>query len=152
MCPVPDPGQQLGHQRPAGPGRRPGIPVGRRALGGHRVRVQQIPWFLRYEAHASYEFRGRRPVRYGAADPYRSGGGFDQPDQGAEQGGLSGSVPAHQRDRLAGGDGEVDPAERLDRAAPDGEGGDLGHAGWGCLGGGVGGAPAEEAGEGGGGA
>lgn len=134
---VADAQQQLGHQRPAGTGPGARVGIGRRALGGHRVRVQQIPRLLRYETHAAYEVPRGGAMRDRPADPHGSGRRFDQADQRREQSGLAGAVPSHQRDGLAGGGSEVDAAERLDATATDGEGFDCG---WvlGCWG--VGGA------------
>ena len=74
---VRDPGQQFGDQGAAGARFRVRVAVRGRALGGHRVRVQQVARLLRYEAHAAYEFTGRR-AGAGTAPPTRT-----EPDAGS---------------------------------------------------------------------
>ena len=59
-CRPATPGQQLGDQGPAGAGRGARVLVGGRALGGDRVRVQQVARLLRDEADLADELaRGR---------------------------------------------------------------------------------------------
>ncbi len=63
--------------------------------------------------HSSYD--GQRGVEQ--AD--LSGHERPEPDQRADQGGLAGPVGAHERDELAGPDGEVDPAQHGPAAEGD---------------------------------
>lgn len=114
-------GEQLGDESAAAAGVGARVRVGRRALGGDRVRVQQIARLLRYEPDPADHLARRGPVRGAAADLYRPGRRLVHPDERAEQRGLPGAVTAHQGDRLAGAHREGDLPQRLDPPAPQTE-------------------------------
>jgi hypothetical protein len=64
--------------------------------------------------------------RVDAADDDRSGGGREDARERAQRRGLAGSVAAHERDRRAGGDAQVEAVDRADVAELDDEPGDVG--------------------------
>lgn len=129
---VRDAGQEPRDQITAGARIRARVVVGGRALGGHRVRVQEVPRFLRDQADAADQLARARAVRDRAAHQGRAGRRADQADQGGQEGGLPGAVAAHQGDDLTGPDREVDVTQRLDTPPPHREPrdpGDGGHLG-----------------------
>lgn len=126
---VRDAGQQPRDKGAAGARTRARVMVGGGALGGHRVRVQEVPRFLRDQADAADQVARARAVRDHPAHQGRAGRRADQADQGGQESGLAGAVAAHQGDDLAGPDREVDVAQRLDAPPPHREPRDLGDGG-----------------------
>src|SRR5258708_3633121 len=76
------------------------------APGFDRVGVEEIGRLLRYQADVPHEIGAAAPVRIVAGDEHLPGMRLLESDEVAQQRRLAGTVAAHQRDDLAGRDGE----------------------------------------------